>query len=69
MTTPELESNISLHVHIESVHIHWLVTKYHFIKCTREILTPSVTLMACHKIGTGQLCRTSPVGFITLIMS
>src|SRR6218665_2285340 len=69
MTTSELEANIRLHVHIESVHTEWMVTKYHIIKCTREILTPFVTLMTCHKIDTWQLCRASPAGFITLSMS
>src|SRR6218665_107542 len=87
MTTPELETNIRLHMHIESAHNEWFVTKYLIIKCTheiltsfvtliachkigtREILTPSVTLMSGHKIDTWQLCRASPAGFITIIMS
>src|SRR6218665_2253621 len=69
MTTPELKTNIRLHMHIESAHNEWLVTKYLIIKCTHEILTPSVTLMSGHKIDTWQLCRASPAGFITLSMS
>jgi len=63
MTTPELETNIRLPVHIESAHNEWFVTKYHIIKCTHEILTPSVTLIACHKIGTREILTPS----VTLI--
>src|SRR6218665_1462396 len=63
MTTPELETNIRLHVHIESAHNEWLVTKYHIIKCTHETLTPSVTLMPGHKIGIHEILTPS----VTLI--
>src|SRR6218665_38269 len=63
MTTPELETNIRLHVHIESAHNEWVMTKYHIIKCTHEILTSSVTLIACHKIGTREILTPS----VTLI--
>jgi len=59
MTTPELETNIRLHMHIESAHNEWFVTKYLIIKCTHEILTSSVTLIACHKIGTREILTPS----------
>src|SRR6218665_1509180 len=61
MTTPELETNIRLHVHIESAHNEWVMTKYHIIKCTHEILTSSVTLIACHKIGTREILTLSVI--------
>src|SRR6218665_1412390 len=59
MTTPELETNIRLHMHIESAHNEWLVTKYLIIKFTHEILTPSVILIACHKIDTREILTPS----------